>query len=441
MKIKRLEIKGFKSIEHLVLDDVPSLMVLAGSNGAGKSNVVDALRFFSMAISQTVGEAAEAFGGFRNICCWRLPENKQNQMSFRIDVCDSQNVDFYYELDVLHENEQFQIIHEILVNETQQETILNRQPENLPVQYKEEKIYPKPNHQAAIAGLLVAGLLGGLLYHALSDDDDKNAGSAIASSAGGALLGGLAGAMIDDSRNNQATIIQTPVKFQQDLTLFKTLFTQSEFYQFISNIQVFRIEPRLAKQNHYGLMDNKNLAMDGSNIADFLQKYENNAEFRTELLEWLEMIVPSLEMVQSEKRGLDNSTYLKFKENSCEKAFPAGLISDGTIYTLCILTAILSRSPQHGITIIEEPERGIHPQAIGELIALMREKAQDKHNIILTTHSEAVVRNLELAELYLVRKKDGQTLIKDVKNSKVDKNKIPLDTAWLSNLFGGGLPW
>lgn len=433
MKIKRLEIKGFKSIEHLVLDDVPSLMVLAGSNGAGKSNVVDALRFFSMSISQTVGEAAEAFGGFRNICCWRLPENKQNQMYFRIDVCDSQGVDFYYELDVLYEDEQFQIIHEILVNKATQKNILIRQPENLPVQYKAEKIYSQSKNEAKIAGLLLGGLLAG----ALTDDTNKTTGNMVI----GGLLGGLAGVMIDNSQNNQVTTIQTPIKFQQDLTLFKTLFSHSEFYQFISNIQVFRIEPRLAKQNHYGLMDNKNLAMDGSNIADFLQKYENNDEFRTELLEWLEMIIPSLEKIQSEKRGLDNSTYLKFKENSCEKPFPAGLISDGTIYTLCILTAILSRSPQHGITIIEEPERGIHPQAIGELIALMREKAQDKHNIILTTHSEAVVRNLELDELYLVRKKDGKTLIKDVKNSKVDKNKIPLDTAWLSNLFGGGLPW
>lgn len=46
MKIKRLEIKGYKSIGHLVLEDVPSLMVLAGANGAGKSNLVEALAFF-----------------------------------------------------------------------------------------------------------------------------------------------------------------------------------------------------------------------------------------------------------------------------------------------------------------------------------------------------------------------------------------------------------
>lgn len=188
-------------------------------------------------------------------------------------------------------------------------------------------------------------------------------------------------------------------------------------------------------------MNNQKLLHDGSNIADVLAKYEQDTHFTEELLEWLEMIIPSLKTVKAEKRDLDNSTYLRFQENSCNKPFPAGLISDGTIYTLCILTAVLSRSSQYGITIIEEPERGIHPQAIGELISLMREKTQGKHNIILTTHSESVVRNLELEELYLVRKKEGNTLIKSVKNSKVDKNKIPLDTAWLSNMFGGGLPW
>ncbi|MGN7045947.1 hypothetical protein ACTHSF_11235, partial [Neisseria sp. P0001.S010] len=67
--------------------------------------------------------------------------------------------------------------------------------------------------------------------------------------------------------------------------------------------------------------------------------------------------------------------------------------------------------------------------------------ASTHHPIILTTHSESVVRSLELEELYFVSKSQGKTQIKDVRKSGVDKNKIPLDTAWLTNLLGGGLPW
>ncbi|MGS0024044.1 AAA family ATPase, partial [Escherichia coli] len=87
-------------------------------------------------------------------------------------------------------------------------------------------------------------------------------------------------------------------------------------------------------------------------------------------------------------------------------------ISDGTIFTLCIMTAILSRAQQTGITIIEEPERGIHPKAIGELVQLMRENTSLNHPIVITTHSESIVRNLEPDELWFVSKKEGKTQLK-----------------------------
>ncbi|KPA97975.1 putative ATPase [Pseudomonas asplenii] len=116
-------------------------------------------------------------------------------------------------------------------------------------------------------------------------------------------------------------------------------------------------------------------------------------------------------------------------------------MSDGTIYVLCILTAVLSRTSKTGITIIEEPERGIRPKAIGELVQLMRDSASVKHPIFLTTHSESIVRSLETTELYFVSKQDGKTRSQAASNAGVKKAQIPLDTAWLTNLFDGGLPW
>ncbi len=148
-----------------------------------------------------------------------------------------------------------------------------------------------------------------------------------------------------------------------------------------------------------------------------------------------------MESVSTEKQRLDSSTVITFKEEGTKARFPARLISDGTIYALCILTAVLSRSKSSGFTIIEEPERGIHPKAIGELVQLMRENATVEHPILITTHSESVVRNLETSELWLVSKEDGKTQLKSAADAGVDKKNIPLDTAWLTNLFDGGLPW
>ena len=80
-----------------------------------------------------------------------------------------------------------------------------------------------------------------------------------------------------------------------------------------------------------------------------------------------------------------------------------------------------------------------HPKAIGELVQLMRENASAEHPIFLTTHGESIVRQLNTAELYLVSKLDGKTKVSPAELAGVDKTQIPLDTAWLANLFDGGL--
>lgn len=104
-------------------------------------------------------------------------------------------------------------------------------------------------------------------------------------------------------------------------------------------------------------------------------------------------------------------------------------------------------SRPHGLGrygLFEEPERGLHPAAIRELIGLMREQATPRNPIWLTTHSESVVRALGLEELILVDKVDGRTSMKSADSGRLtqaDLAPLGLDEVWLSNLLGGGLPW
>jgi predicted ATPase len=132
---------------------------------------------------------------------------------------------------------------------------------------------------------------------------------------------------------------------------------------------------------------------------------------------------------------------MTFKETGLKNRFPARLISDGTIYVLCIMTAILSRSRQKGLTIIEEPERGIHPQGITQLVELMRSRSSLEHPVMITTHSESVVRASHENELWLVNKTGGKTQVKNAGRSAIPLQNINLDKAWLMNFFDGGLPW
>ena len=132
---------------------------------------------------------------------------------------------------------------------------------------------------------------------------------------------------------------------------------------------------------------------------------------------------------------------IKFKEEGTKAHFPANLISDGTIYALCIMTAVLSRAKKHGITLIEEPERGLHPKGIEALVDLMRQNASIEHPVFVTTHSESLVRASKVSELWLVNKLEGKTVAKNAAQSSAALDGLNLDTAWLMNMFDGGLPW
>ena len=97
MKINYLEIKGFKSIQNVELKDVSPFMVLAGANGTGKSNFVDALAFLSKVIDMGVSKAVSEFGGVNNLID---PKQENEIISYRINVEIEEKV-YEYEIDIL----------------------------------------------------------------------------------------------------------------------------------------------------------------------------------------------------------------------------------------------------------------------------------------------------------------------------------------------------
>lgn len=212
-------------------------------------------------------------------------------------------------------------------------------------------------------------------------------------------------------------------------------------YAYLTNVEVFRFDPLGAKEPDGSSADTTALHPNGLNVATMLATLEKDDDFRTQVMEWMSLLVPGMEQVRAEPDRLSGGTVIKFKEEGTKAHFPANLISDGTIYALCIMTAVLSRARSKGITLIEEPERGLHPKGIEALVDLMRQNASVEHPVFVTTHSESLVRASKAEELWLVNKVEGKTLAKNAAKSSTGLGQINLDTAWLMNLFDGGLPW
>lgn len=371
MKIRKLHIKGYKSVADLSLEALPPLLVFAGANGVGKSNIVDALAFLGAVVKFGAVQARARFGGFGQIHCFKHRKEQRTSIRFALELELGGSV-FDYHISI---------------------HALDREPQ--------------------IAETLKVD--GRLVIERARGEETR------------VLL-------------NEAGGLQALPDYPADMTALMLL-GQSPLYAFLTNISVFRFDPLGAKEPDTSSTDASELDTHGRNVASVLAALERDEGFRDEVLNWLALIVPGLENVATETQRLDGSTVITFKEAGTLTRFPAKLISDGTIYVLCILTAVLSRAQQRGITLIEEPERGIHPQAIGELVSLMRDSASVEHPIFLTTHSESVVRSLETDELYFVSKPEGRTQARCAATAGVDKARIPLDTAWLTNLFDGGLPW
>ncbi len=384
MKITKIKLSGFKSIADIELTDLTPFSVFAGANGAGKSNFFDALKFLSTVVTFGATQALWQFQGYDNIHCFKHRKNKAKTFSAEIRLEYEPNNFLDHYLKIYDMDNQPKLEENAWINK---ELIIKRLKTEKTIEKLDNELLPPPF-----------------------------------------------------SFSNDFISIERSFDFPDDLS-FLMFRPHAPIFQYFSNIKIYRFDPLCAKEPDSSSADRTELNSHGHNIATMLSVLEKDAEIREQIIEWMELLVPSLETVSTERSRFDSTTLMKFKEAGIKKQFPAHLISDGTIYALCIMVAVLGRCKQPSMTLSEEPERGIHPQSIAELVNLMRENANPNHAIFVTTHSESVVRHTKPEELWLVNKIDGKTEFKNAGKEFSDLGDLTLDKAWLMNFFDGGLPW
>ena len=206
--------------------------------------------------------------------------------------------------------------------------------------------------------------------------------------------------------------------------------------QFIKNFS--RIFINAKEGNKVNLTSNKKINFNCNNIADVLKRILNEPLASLEIKEWLQILRPGFNKIEIE-HDLSSKAVIQFYENGYDKPFGENLISDGTRNILCILTAIYqTKEPQ--FICIEEPENGLNPYVIKEMVTFFREQCRDKgHYIWLNTHSQTLVNQLNPEEIIVVNKEDGITKANQIKTKNL--HGLSMDEAWLTNTLGGGVPW
>jgi len=208
----------------------------------------------------------------------------------------------------------------------------------------------------------------------------------------------------------------------------------NEYEQFVDNFsRIF-----VGKKSLNRIPSSKTrLFSDASNLAEVIGVIFENDTKRKDIIEWLHILIPELKDVEVKKSNINGSYDFFIHEKGSNRPFPRDLISDGTSNILSLMAAVY-QSDQPQFLCVEEPENGLHPQAIELLVDFFREKCEEEgHYIWLNTHSQTLVRCLEIEEIILVNKIEGATRAKQL--TKEDEVDIKTDEAWLSNALGGGV--
>lgn len=182
------------------------------------------------------------------------------------------------------------------------------------------------------------------------------------------------------------------------------------------------------------------LWLDASNLSIILKDILEDKRKRTEINEWIQVLIPEIDKI-SITQDLSGKEELQVIEKTYpERPFTGNLISEGTINIIALLT-LFYQTDEPQFICIEEPETGLNPAILHELVPFFREmKAKYNHHIWITTHSTSLVAELVEEELIIVSKKNGQTETHPCK--KGDFEEMKPDEAWMSNMLkGGGLPW
>jgi predicted ATPase len=139
-------------------------------------------------------------------------------------------------------------------------------------------------------------------------------------------------------------------------------------------------------------------------------------------------------------RTREGITQLYVREKGVDDAFAATSLSDGTLRFLLLLTVLLDPAPA-SLVCIEEPEVGLHPDAIRDVAELLIE-ASTRTQVIVTTHSPALIDALgDQPEAVAVceRDLDGFTQIRRLQGAKLTDwlERYTLGELWQKGEIGG----
>lgn len=186
--------------------------------------------------------------------------------------------------------------------------------------------------------------------------------------------------------------------------------------------------------------DNRFLYADGSNIAPYLYYIKKKFPSCFNMIErTVASAVPFFKQFYLEPNMI-NTEMIRLEwlhTFGDEQIFNDSQLSDGSLRFICLTTLLLQPNPPE-VIIIDEPELGLHPQAINKLSSIIQVASQ-KSQIIISTQSVNLVDNFTAEDIIVVNKNGATSEYKRLNTNDLSQwlEEYSLGEIWEMNIIGG----
>lgn len=184
------------------------------------------------------------------------------------------------------------------------------------------------------------------------------------------------------------------------------------------------------------ISDTLSLHSDASNIAALLLDIrESHPNSYRRIERTVRSVAPFFDGFVLVPQG--DNVILRWRERGVDTVFAGQALSSGTLRFICLATLFLQPTPPATI-VLDEPELGLHPFAIHQLSALVREAAEHRQ-IIAATQSVTLLSQFSINEVAVVDRDGGATTVArpDQDELRAWLEDYSLGELWEMNLLGG----
>lgn len=349
--LTQIHIKNFKSYQEQVLPLAP-LTLMIGANASGKSNALEAFRFLAwLAQGQKLSVLKHRVDDSEQILRGQIRDlGHLNANTFALGCTIDDASWNHFEVEVTQRDDELHISQEFISSPT----------ETFPLYKIEQKS----------VGL---GTDVRVAYNNFARGGKK---PQISCTDQIAILNQLASSAMFESghKKAQSEIPKTTEKFQKLLS--NTLFLDPI--------------PSLMRGDSH---PENQLRGDCKNLSGVLYRLCQDLQVKSKVVQFIRSL-PEQDVTDLYfQEGIRGSRLLELVENfgGTERRWTADVLSDGTLRVLAIAAALLS-APEGSTVVIEEVDNGVHPSRAKQLLATMREQAQQRNvRLLLSTHNPALM--------------------------------------------------